>query len=101
MARAAEYDNMLRCIRCAACLTSCPTYVISHKEEEGPRGRIAIMRAITEGHLEVTPDALEHPDSCLLGDACSHVCPSAGEMERLGPAFRGPAGPKRTPAGRL
>jgi len=22
---AAEYDNMLRCIRCAACLTSCPT----------------------------------------------------------------------------
>src|SRR5438309_6286152 len=43
---AAEYDNMLRCIRCAACLTSCPTYVVTHKEEEGPRGRIAIMRAM-------------------------------------------------------
>src|SRR5262249_20994453 len=47
-----EYDNMLRCIRCAACLTSCPTYVVTHKEEEGPRGRIAIMRAIVEGHLD-------------------------------------------------
>ena len=39
---AAEYDNMLRCIRCAACLTSCPTYVVTHKEEEGPRGRMRI-----------------------------------------------------------
>ena len=79
---------MLRCIRCAACLTACPTYVISHKEEEGPRGRIAIMRAIVEGHLDVTPDALEHLDNCLLCEACSHVCPTGVEMERLGTAFR-------------
>src|SRR6478752_5823481 len=84
----AEYDNMLRCIRCAACLNSCPTYVISHKEEEGPRGRIAIMRAIVEGHLDVTPDAVEHLDNCLLCEACSHVCPTGVEMERLGTAFR-------------
>src|SRR5437588_2250818 len=79
---------MLRCIRCAACLTSCPTYVVSHKEEEGPRGRIAIMRAIVEGHLEITPDAIQHLDSCLLCDACSHICPTGVEMERLGTAFR-------------
>ena len=79
---------MLRCIRCAACLTSCPTYVIDHKEEEGPRGRIAIMRAIAEGHLEATSDALEHVGNCLLCEACSHVCPSGVEMERLGVAFR-------------
>ncbi|MBV8083539.1 MAG: (Fe-S)-binding protein, partial [Chloroflexi bacterium] len=83
-----EYDNMLRCIRCAACLTSCPTYVLDHKEEEGPRGRIAIMRAIAEGHLEVTEDAWRHVDNCLLCDACSHVCPSGVEMERMGVAFR-------------
>ncbi|HEU0166846.1 MAG TPA: (Fe-S)-binding protein, partial [Chloroflexota bacterium] len=79
---------MLRCIRCAACLTACPTYVIDHKEEEGPRGRIAIMRAIAEGHLDVTEDAWRHVDNCLLCDACSHVCPSGVEMERIGVAFR-------------
>jgi len=79
---------MLRCIRCAACLTACPTYVIDHKEEEGPRGRIAIMRAVAEGHLEVTEDAWRHVDNCLLCDACSHVCPSGVEMERIGVAFR-------------
>jgi glycolate dehydrogenase iron-sulfur subunit len=84
----AEYDNMLRCIRCAACLTSCPTYVVTHKEEEGPRGRIAIMRAIVEGHLEITPDAVNHLDNCLLCEACTNVCPSGVEMERMGIAFR-------------
>src|SRR6266576_2530083 len=85
---AAEYDNMLRCIRCAACLTTCPTYVVTHKEEEGPRGRIAIMRAIVEGHLDVTEDAIEHLDNCLLCEACTNVCPSGVEMERMGIAFR-------------
>ncbi len=90
----AEYDNMLRCIRCAACLTSCPTYVVTHKEEEGPRGRIAIMRAIVEGHLEVTPDALTHLDNCLLCEACTDVCPSGVQMEQMGVAFRDAVAPK-------
>src|SRR5438309_3947927 len=84
----AEYDNMLRCIRCAACLTTCPTYVVTHKEEEGPRGRIAIMRAIVEGHLDVTEDAIEHLDNCLLCEACTNVCPSGVQMEPMGIAFR-------------
>ena len=83
-----EYDNMLRCIRCAACLTSCPTYVVTHKEEEGPRGRIAIMRAIVEGHLDMTPDAVEHLDNCLLCEACTNVCPAGVQMEPMGIAFR-------------
>ncbi|HLQ31569.1 MAG TPA: (Fe-S)-binding protein, partial [Chloroflexota bacterium] len=39
-------------------------------------------------HLEVTPDARQHLDSCLLCEECSHVCPSGVEMERLGVAFR-------------
>src|SRR5579859_4458350 len=85
---AGEYDNMLRCIRCAACLTSCPTYVVTHKEEEGPRGRIAIMRAIVEGHLEITPDAVTHLDNCLLCEACTNVCPAGVQMESMGIAFR-------------
>ena len=85
---AAEYDNMLRCIRCAACLTSCPTYVVTHKEEEGPRGRIAIMRAMVEGHLDVTPDGVTHLDNCLLCEACTNVCPAGVQMEPMGIAFR-------------
>ncbi|HYW87041.1 MAG TPA: 4Fe-4S dicluster domain-containing protein, partial [Chloroflexota bacterium] len=56
----AEYDNMLACIRCGLCLTSCPTYVLSMHESEAPRGRVGIARALTEGHLDITADLVEH-----------------------------------------
>ena len=51
-----EYANMLSCIRCGLCLTSCPTYIISGHEAEGPRGRVAMARALLEGHTTLTPD---------------------------------------------
>jgi glycolate oxidase iron-sulfur subunit len=78
-----EYDNMLACIRCGLCLTSCPTYVLSMHESEGPRGRVGMSRALAEGHLEVTPDLLEHELSCLVCDACSAVCPAGVHMDPL------------------
>jgi glycolate oxidase iron-sulfur subunit len=85
---ASEYDNMLACIRCGACLTSCPTYVISMHESEGPRGRIGIMRALAEGQLEVTPDLVEHELNCLVCDACSAVCPAGVHMDPMQVALR-------------
>src|SRR5262249_55156566 len=66
-----EYDNMLACIRCGLCLTSCPTYVLSMQESEAPRGRVGIARALTEGHLDITADLVEHQSNCLVCDACS------------------------------
>jgi glycolate oxidase iron-sulfur subunit len=82
-ALASEYDNMLACIRCGLCLTSCPTYVLSLHESEGPRGRVGIARALTEGHLQVTPDLVEHELNCLVCDACSAVCPAGVHMDPL------------------
>ena len=84
----AEYDNMLACIRCGLCLTHCPTYLISMAEEEGPRGRIAMARALAEGHLTLTPDLLEHENNCLLCEACTRVCPAGVRMEELGVPLR-------------
>jgi glycolate oxidase iron-sulfur subunit len=83
-----EYDNMLACIRCGACLTSCPTYVLSLHEAEGPRGRVGLARAVAEGHLSVTPDLLEHELNCLVCDACSAVCPAGVHMDPLQVVFR-------------
>jgi glycolate oxidase iron-sulfur subunit len=78
-----EYANMLACIRCGVCLTSCPTYVLSLEEAEGPRGRVGMARALAEGHLEVTPDLVEHELNCLVCDACSAVCPAGVHMDPL------------------
>src|SRR5919199_4238081 len=85
---ASEYDNMLACIRCGLCLTSCPTYVISMHESEGPRGRIGMMRALAEGHLAVTPDLVEHELNCLVCDACTAVCPAGIDMDPMQVALR-------------
>ena len=72
-----EYGNMLSCVRCGQCLTSCPTYVLTMDEAEGPRGRIAMARALADGQLRLSPDLIEHEMNCLVCDACTAVCPPA------------------------
>ena len=74
---------MLACIRCGLCLTSCPTYVLSMHEAEGPRGRVGMARALAEGHLLPSPDLVEHELNCLVCDACSSVCPAGVHMDPL------------------
>jgi glycolate oxidase iron-sulfur subunit len=82
-ALASEYDNMLACIRCGLCLTSCPTYVLTLHEAEGPRGRVGMARALAEGNLALSPELVEHEMNCLVCDACSAVCPAGVHMDPL------------------
>ncbi|HEU5316673.1 MAG TPA: 4Fe-4S dicluster domain-containing protein, partial [Chloroflexota bacterium] len=90
-----EYDNMLSCIRCGQCLTSCPTYVLSGHEAEGPRGRVAMARALLEGHLALTDDLVLHEQNCLVCDACTAVCPAGVHMDPLQVALRTAIDPQR------
>src|SRR5579883_2791588 len=83
-----QLDNALACIRCGLCLSVCPTYQISFAEEEGPRGRIAMARAVAEGHVPLSDDIVEHSQTCLLCDACTAICPAGVRMEPLGTMMR-------------
>ena len=83
-----EYGNMLSCVRCGQCLTSCPTYVLSGHEAESPRGRVALARAVHDGVLELSPELLQHEANCLICDACTAVCPAGVHMDPLQVAFR-------------
>ena len=83
-----EYGNMLSCVRCGQCLTSCPTYVLSGREAESPRGRVALARAVHDGVLPLTADLLRHESNCLICDACTAVCPAGVHMDPLQVAFR-------------
>lgn len=88
-----EWLNMLSCIRCGQCLTSCPTYVLSMNEAEGPRGRIALMRGLVEGQLDLTPDLVQHEQSCLVCDACTAVCPAGVHMDPMQVVLRSAIAP--------
>ncbi len=92
-----EYSNMLSCIRCGLCLTSCPTYVLSGHEAEGPRGRVAMARALVEGKADLTPDLIAHEQNCLVCDACTAVCPAGVSMDPIQVALRTAMEPQIAP----
>ena len=78
----AEAD-MYRCVHCGLCLSSCPTYVETRLEMESPRGRIALMKAVNEGRVEITPRIVSHWEACLQCRACEAVCPSGVPYGRM------------------
>ena len=100
-ALAEQYANMQACIRCGLCLSTCPTYQVSRREEQGPRGRIAMAKAWTEGHVELSDALVEHQLSCLLCDACTTICPAGVKMEPIGIAMRRAISEARPPSRRL
>jgi glycolate oxidase iron-sulfur subunit len=82
-------DKLVACIHCGLCLEACPTYVITGNENDGPRGRLYLMRAVAEGRLEKTSNAFaEHLDRCLGCRACEQVCPAGVEYGQLLEASR-------------
>ena len=86
---ATQEDKLLACIHCGLCLEACPTYVITGNENDGPRGRLYLMRAVAEGRLENTSTAFaKHIDRCLGCRACEQVCPAGVEYGQLLEASR-------------
>jgi glycolate oxidase iron-sulfur subunit len=78
---ASVYDQ---CIRCGLCLPTCPTYLETMTETSGPRGRISLIKAVGEGHLDLlSPGFVEQMSECLDCRACEAVCPSGVQYGRL------------------
>ena len=84
MPLAVAKQKLLACIHCGLCLEACPTYRLTGDENDGPRGRIYLMRAAVEGRIEADSPALKkHLGRCLGCRACEAACPAGVEYGQL------------------
>src|SRR5438105_15245725 len=78
-----EADAILRkCVHCGFCTATCPTYLLLGDENDGPRGRIYLVKQLLEG-APVTDKTQLHLDRCLTCRACETTCPSGVQYGRL------------------
>ncbi len=77
------YQQSLDCVHCGLCTQHCPTYRITGDENQNPRGRIYLMRALLEGRAKPDLDLVANLDSCLVCRACESVCPSGVRFGEL------------------
>src|SRR6478609_7411920 len=60
-----DYRRFQDCVHCGLCTASCPTYVETGDENDSPRGRIYLMRAVADRRLAMSPEVRTHLDRCL------------------------------------
>ncbi|NBS18145.1 MAG: 4Fe-4S dicluster domain-containing protein, partial [Gammaproteobacteria bacterium] len=83
MLRREDAEKLLsRCVQCGFCNATCPTYLATGLELEGPRGRIGLIKSMVEGH-EVSAKTQLHLDQCLTCLNCESSCPSGVEYRRI------------------
>jgi|HubBroStandDraft_6_1064221.scaffolds.fasta_scaffold163603_2 glycolate oxidase iron-sulfur subunit len=83
-----DYGRFLDCVHCGLCTSACPTYLETGNENDSPRGRIYLMRAVTDGRLELGDSVKRHLDLCLDCRSCETACPSGVQYGRLIEPFR-------------
>jgi glycolate oxidase iron-sulfur subunit len=71
----AEADKILKsCQHFGFCTSGCPTYVLLHDENDGPRGRIDLIKEMLESDHAPKTKTVEHLDRCLSCMSCMTTC---------------------------
>jgi glycolate oxidase iron-sulfur subunit len=78
------FDDLVSdCVHCGFCLPACPTYKSWGDEMDSPRGRIDLMKGLSEGVLVLDSTVTAHFDQCLGCMGCVTACPSGVRYDLL------------------
>jgi len=82
MAKKVKFDNLKeferelnKCTTCGYCTFWCPVYQEDVKEISSTRGKVAVLKDLASGKSELTEEAYEVIERCLLCKTCSEHCP--------------------------
>lgn len=76
-------DLVATCTRCGYCLPTCPTYLSLETERATPRGRIALIRALIEGRLDLSENLAQQVYQCLGCELCTLTCPGGVNIAEI------------------
>ncbi|MEM2135683.1 MAG: (Fe-S)-binding protein [Candidatus Jordarchaeaceae archaeon] len=69
------YNEIIRCYRCGLCRVSCPVFKYSGAESWNARGRLILLRAISDNNLDISDSLIDRIYSCSLCRECEVFCP--------------------------
>jgi glycolate oxidase iron-sulfur subunit len=76
-------DVLSQCIHCGMCLAVCPTYDLTKLERSSPRGRIKMIKSVSQGELQISDLFREEMNFCLDCQACETACPAGVKYGKL------------------
>ncbi len=72
-----------RCLKCGNCRAACPVFCEVLDESYCARGRVALVEALLEGSLALSPGFTERLSKCLNCKSCIEACPSGIRVDDL------------------
>ncbi len=69
-------EKISRCVKCGSCRAVCPPSIVERSESHSARGRIAIIKAVLDGKLQVSSIVKDRLATCTSCLACEASCPS-------------------------
>ena len=76
-------EEMLRCNRCGYCQAACPIYDVLRRESATARGRIQLLRAVSEGRLPLSELASHYIYACTDCQSCLLSCPGGVPTDEI------------------
>jgi len=95
-----DSDELNACVACGLCLPHCPTYRVSGREVDSPRGRIAAMRLVETGAAPIDAAFRDAMEACVGCRGCEAACPSSVPFGHLMVGTRAALPPARSVARR-
>ncbi|MFH1625691.1 MAG: (Fe-S)-binding protein, partial [Pseudomonadota bacterium] len=75
--------DVAKCMKCGLCQSVCPVFLELGHEPSVARGKIALVEALTEGKIKVTPSLQEKLQCCLVCGTCMENCPSGVRVDHI------------------